>query len=1727
MGKPLLCIVLLFTLVVASPARKELENTCTNPSINPFDHSVKDPASLQQSICPNPVSKNILFTASASGADEDDYTCGPDRPCRNGACCEKASNVCKFGPQACGTNGQSPNDNCWSNCDAFAECGKYAKTPGLKCPLNVCCSQYGFCGMKADFCQEACQSNCEQPGSGASGGDVQKRIIGYYEGWKHDQACAGMGINDIPFDALTHVVFSFGYISPGDYNVVPMDNLPAKLFADFTKQKEKNRDVKYMIALGGWTFNDNFTATQPVFHDIVSSPANRAVFISNLISFLKYYAFDGVDIDWVIVHHVASSNNANPSQEYPGARDRGGHPEDGVNFTIFLKELRGALDAVGEYVVSFTIPTSYWYLRHFDLAAVDHVDFVNIMSYDLHGVWDGDNPIGRHVWAHTNLTEIKEAMDLLWRNNVPASKLNLGIGFYGRSFELDTPGCDTPGCGFKSGAQPGPCSDASGVLSFREIRDIISQKQLTPYHDEANAIKYIVWDQTQWVSYDDEETIRAKIDLGNKLGLGGLLIWAIDQDDDELTALNAVIHPKTIKATSKKSDWNDLSLQDCYVTECGGKCDKVGFLKLTEQPCGKAKAVTRRSSEKNSQLCCPAAAMPDAKKCTWRGEAPSCNGRCHDGEAMLQMNRWGNGKYCEDGNKAYCCQVPESPSTNCRWTGLGQDCDEKKEAVFSFSGTFLSSLSDVAKYALPGLAGSLLSKALGELDLDARKLYCCPKDYLKEWKNCRWYGKPGSCFDNHCPAGRHVQFTDSPYGLGESCFPRMERNRVFCCEPQDGKSKFLPVPLKDLFPNPPQGDDVKVDHELKVDTSKGSGKDTPNEAPFGFYVLASPGEIQTSVRRDHGSHWDVFNCKDAHSEEMQTVQMVCTDTSENSNCGKISRGRGVPGTILEMPDGCGPSKYAVARSMVPSENQTLPLHLRKRSFTELPVVYDLQFDYEWSRVPQEYGETQLRVDFSNEEGYWDNIVAAAADKSRKKMKKRSLDDVGGNHKRWLEEEWRDDYHLDKISLEHLHKRWFGKDVIDWLSGFLGRGVKVDSSLSSRFKEKFTAILLHEKYQCQLEFGKLEAILDVRASASVDITTTFDLSQSFLYFKNKGEIEAIFRLDAKGKAVFDSGNFELANVPIPGAGFRIPKILSVGPSFRLYASANAEVNLAGSLEARVKVAKWDIYQTYPIANEKYEPDSKSKAIDAGVNKIGLVEPSFDARFATNGNIEAHLKPALSFGIEIHPQWKVGGNTKVELLIDSYVRVEASAEFDNKDNSCPFQYGIFAGGKVVAQAEAPERFRWGKKAFELAHIERAIVEGGSCPKSSSARWTAEPPTGTNASLTLLKRDKTYGPVFRLPRTRSFCPEKQPSKGTKCEEISGDIEGSGLRRRSPFAYEECGDYSPLARSLFHLFKRDRKDKFVCGTDKTPDGFNIKTGTYHNSGQMRSRQPKLKTFTSSSAGCTDYTLRETTAEDYDAATYRPKVCTEHVLEWHLLTDFFDQLGDPACDYMLETWVNIPEFTIPTYPATMSMPPAEWVGAPLPATRNNVLGFQLLEGSMNNRKEKIWQGSDAVGMVALKKGIKGGTSSSYAARSKALKSVRDVILAVKYMQVTEVNTLLVNQAAGIRDMLHDLETVHIPPRWAAHAPTKPAYVSQGLKGKWETYMRRHGATSATKVKTLFTDVDTLFKTEVKRLSDMRAGPPPKPEGPDERSFRENVAKLSTELGNMKTNPWTNPFANF
>lgn len=87
--------------------------------------------------------------------------------------------------------------------------------------------------------------------------------------------------------------------------------MPSSLFVqvtDIKTQSTNGANIQVFVSIGGWTFSDNDTATQPVFGDIASSAANREKFANNLVSFMKQYGFDGgmfiylVTIDITLAH---------------------------------------------------------------------------------------------------------------------------------------------------------------------------------------------------------------------------------------------------------------------------------------------------------------------------------------------------------------------------------------------------------------------------------------------------------------------------------------------------------------------------------------------------------------------------------------------------------------------------------------------------------------------------------------------------------------------------------------------------------------------------------------------------------------------------------------------------------------------------------------------------------------------------------------------------------------------------------------------------------------------------------------------------------------------------------------------------------------------------------------------------------------------------------------------------------------------------------------------------------------------------------------------------------------------------------------------------------------------------------------------------------------------------------------------------------------------------------
>lgn len=178
---------------------------------------------------------------------------------------------------------------------------------------------------------------------------------------------------------------------------------------------------------------------------------------------------------------------------------------------------------------TITIPTSYWYLRGFDIVGLEkYVNWFNLMSYDLHGMWDQHNVYtGPYLEGHTNITEIDTGLDLLWRNNINPANVVMGMAFYGRSFTMADVGCYIPNgiCQFSTAGVAGDCSATAGILLYAEVVSRNTSLNSKTYYDPTSTVKYTTYQYNQWISYDDEQSWFDKKTFLSNRGLSGLMIW--------------------------------------------------------------------------------------------------------------------------------------------------------------------------------------------------------------------------------------------------------------------------------------------------------------------------------------------------------------------------------------------------------------------------------------------------------------------------------------------------------------------------------------------------------------------------------------------------------------------------------------------------------------------------------------------------------------------------------------------------------------------------------------------------------------------------------------------------------------------------------------------------------------------------------------------------------------------------------------------------------------------------------------------------------------------------------------------------------------------------------------------------------------------------------------------------------------------------------------------------
>ncbi|KAI1073144.1 hypothetical protein LB507_009102 [Fusarium sp. FIESC RH6] len=328
---------------------------------------------------------------------------------------------------------------------------------------------------------------------------------------------------DIPDGVYTHINFAYAGIDPRTLNIIPHFRKDTVTYKRLAAKKRIDSNLKIFITVGGPPA-DAEDSTALAFSQIVQSEKNQKVFIRSLISFLWTYDFDGVDIDW---RHSLSIENVEIYDEFP----------------VFLRNLNQALKETSRSGLSISLPR----LTRYNMPEVaKHVDFINFRTFDLHGVWNGPNEWSdqdSYIYPHTNLDDVQMSISALFgmlvEGGVDIGKINMGLAFYARTFTASDPNCSHPKsrltshseCRLDSGGPSADCTNTVGVKSNSEIKKKYLDEEHKVELDTIDAVK-VIRDGREWLTYDDEETWKIKIDDVRRRGacIGGVVVSDINHD---------------------------------------------------------------------------------------------------------------------------------------------------------------------------------------------------------------------------------------------------------------------------------------------------------------------------------------------------------------------------------------------------------------------------------------------------------------------------------------------------------------------------------------------------------------------------------------------------------------------------------------------------------------------------------------------------------------------------------------------------------------------------------------------------------------------------------------------------------------------------------------------------------------------------------------------------------------------------------------------------------------------------------------------------------------------------------------------------------------------------------------------------------------------------------------------------------------------------------------------
>lgn len=339
-------------------------------------------------------------------------------------------------------------------------------------------------------------------------------VYGFLPYWTMNNATISAEVTDVAyfavqFDGQGNLVESQDGSPEMGYTRLQSDR-----FTEWLAEQQAAQRRVHITVVG--TSNDDIA-------NLVTRPAARERFQTNLSQLMVSYPFDGLQLDF----------------EYSGTAD----PAVQAGYVELVKSLKQELQSlnpdlrlsVAAYGTAASKDTDFW-----DIAQLaPFIDRLIIMSYDYHIRSSAvAGPVAPLFGSETGRYEddiTSNIRDFL--AYISPDKILLGVPFYGYEWQVTR-------------GEPGAATfpDSGSTATYQRVQALLNDEDVEVQEgwDAAALSPFVVYregGEQKIIYYDNPRSLSYKLDLVQQLGLRGVAIWALGYEGDQ-TELWEVIRQK-------------------------------------------------------------------------------------------------------------------------------------------------------------------------------------------------------------------------------------------------------------------------------------------------------------------------------------------------------------------------------------------------------------------------------------------------------------------------------------------------------------------------------------------------------------------------------------------------------------------------------------------------------------------------------------------------------------------------------------------------------------------------------------------------------------------------------------------------------------------------------------------------------------------------------------------------------------------------------------------------------------------------------------------------------------------------------------------------------------------------------------------------------------------------------------------------------------------------------